>query len=104
MLTMTTMTDKVFEGYADKARTMGRVHGLKDRAAYIQDWGHGPEEAQSEDCLHDLPSPLSGEWFGDLTPGELLYQLGLTEVHPEDADALCDTFEDAHNAALFGDN
>ena len=100
----TTMTDTVFKGYADKAEELGREHGLKDRAAYVKDWGHGPEDAQAEDCLHDLPSPLSGEWFGDLTPNELLYQLGLREVAPEDADALCDTFEDAHNAALFGDN
>ena len=100
----TTMTDTVFKGYADRAGELGREHGRKDRAAYIEDWGHGPEDAQAEDCLHDLPSPLSGEWAGDLTPNELLYTLGLREVAPEDADALCDTFEDAHNAALFGDN
>ena len=100
----TTMTDKVFKNYADEAAKLGRVHGLKDRAAYVEDWGHGPEDAQAEDCLHDLPSPLSGEWAGDLTPNELLYTLGLREVHPEDTDELCGIFEDAHNAALFGDN
>lgn len=99
---MELLTDVQFKRYADEAAKLGRVRGLNDRAAYVAEWGHGPEDAQSEECLHDLPSPLSGEWVGDLTPGEMLYRIGLDEVDPDDADALCDVFEEAHNAALFG--
>lgn len=103
-MTTTIMADTVFKVYADEAAKLGRAHGLRDRADYVKEYGYGPEEAQEKDCLHDLPNPLSGEWVGDLTPGELMYRLGLVEVDEDDEDALCDIFEEAHSTALFGLN
>lgn len=95
---MEQMTDSQFKTHESEARRLGYVHGLRDRADMIEELGHGQEVGDD----YDIPGPLSGEWASDLTPSELMYRLGLADVDPDDVDALCEAFESAHTAALFG--
>lgn len=57
--------------------------------------------------LDSLPgSPLSGEWADGMTPLGLLRALGVEDPHnypDDDADALCDAYEQAYSDAVVGE-
>lgn len=74
------MSEADYQPYADRARRAGTEYAST----------HPAKDA-----------PLSGEYAGDLTPDQLMRDIGLDpyETAAEDSSALCDLFEDAYFSA-----
>ena len=91
-------------GKADGAAAASWVFsGNTDRQTYAQ-WAQWLANDDDELWEHYAP-PLSGEWADELTPRDLVTNLGLAldVIHDSDENQICDAYETAHRDAWLAE-
>ena len=108
---MTTNTTGTIEADMDESLAEARALG-KEYGKSAGTWIEFADEDSARKCIqlnedgdpawddkYGLTSPLSGQWADDLTPAQLLNELSLVDVSPEEEQDICEAFDFAFRVA-----